>query len=146
MSLLLFYGCWQKAQVLWIDPRGRAQCKRGTSRPSSREAVAERAATGWEAGNCFPRRLARLLEFNYQAVERASSLLKSANRFSSGKLAIYWAMLSVKCFLYFGDKESMKFSMVSANALHAFAVLKGQIKSILIYPSPFTHVSKVWSE
>lgn len=45
----------------------------------------------------------------------------------------YWAILSVKCFLYFGDKESMKFSMVSANALHAFAVLKGQIKPMLIY-------------
>ena len=40
-----------------------------TSRRRAPGAVAELAATGWEAGNCLPCRLARLLELNYHAVE-----------------------------------------------------------------------------
>lgn len=48
-----------------------------TSRPWAREAVAELAVTGWEAGNCLAWRLARLLEFNYQAVEPGFSALEA---------------------------------------------------------------------
>lgn len=59
-----------------------------TSRPWARGAVAELAVTGWEAGNCLAWRLARILEFNYQAVEPGISLLKPVNQFSSGKLAV----------------------------------------------------------
>lgn len=47
-----------------------------TSRPWAWGAVAELATTGWEAGNCLAWRFARLSEFNYQAVEPGSSLLK----------------------------------------------------------------------
>ena len=67
-----------------------------TSQPCTSEALLERAATGWEAGNCFSWRLLRLLQFNYQPAEPGSYLLKPEIGSVQANWPSYGSVLSVK--------------------------------------------------
>ena len=67
-----------------------------TSQPCTSEALLERAATGWEAGNCFSWRLLRLLQFNYQPAEPGSHLLKPEIGSVQANWPSYGSVLSVK--------------------------------------------------